>query len=362
MTGELLPRDPLAGAAALVPRALRAWWVGLLALFTGLASTAIWVVSTNRMYRSEAVIVYERPIVASFGGVSAEGSSPRHVGIQLQDMVTSRQRLEKLIKEMKLYPSVVARRGLIEAIEEMRKGLGVGVREGFTFRVSYDSDSRDLAQQVLTRLVQSVVDDDTKRRARDAEQAKLFLDKERQHADDLLRDKEAALAGFLTRHPDLAVEGGINASPGGSIRAADRGRAAEGTGEIASLEMQAAQIEIQIAEAVREPGGGGPQELPPDPVLASAPPAAVSEVQAAERALLDKQARFTDEHPDVKLARWQLSQVQAKLKAADAALAAHRPVVKAVASTSGGENSAAANRSAALKRALAAVRSQIAAV
>jgi hypothetical protein len=133
---------------------------------------------------------------------------------------------------------------------------------------------------------------------------------------------------------------------------------------VASLEMQAAQIEMQIAEGSREGAPGTPQAEPPDPILAGTRAVALGEVQAAERALLDKQARFTDEHPDVKLARWHLSQVQAKLKAADAALAAHRPATKAAAAApaGGGENSPAAARAAALKRALAAVRSQLAAV
>jgi uncharacterized protein involved in exopolysaccharide biosynthesis len=74
MTGDAMSsRDPFAGVAGLLPRALRAWWVALVAFGLGLGGTAAWVLATKRTYRSEAVIVYERPIVASVGGLSVDG-------------------------------------------------------------------------------------------------------------------------------------------------------------------------------------------------------------------------------------------------------------------------------------------------
>ena len=122
-------REQLGALASLGPRLVRSAWSGAIALIIGLAAT-------TRIYRSETVIMFE-------GGVQAlghEGESPRVIGARLNDMVMSRSRLEKLIKEMHLYPKVLEKKGLVESIDEMRKHISIGSREGFTFRMSFDGD------------------------------------------------------------------------------------------------------------------------------------------------------------------------------------------------------------------------------
>ena len=127
-------------AVAFLPRVLRAKWFGIVALGLGLLGTAAAVLATSRIYRSEAVVMYE-PATASLA--ANVGESPRQVAARLQDMVTSRQRLEGIITELKLYPATVDRRGMVDAVEEMRARLKVAGREGYTFRVSFDMDSRE---------------------------------------------------------------------------------------------------------------------------------------------------------------------------------------------------------------------------
>jgi hypothetical protein len=90
--------------------------------------------------------------------------SARVLAARLQDAFTSRQRLDALIHDMKLYRAVLERRGRVEAIEEMRKHISVSNREGYTYRVSYDGETRELAKSVLERLAASVIDEDVKRR------------------------------------------------------------------------------------------------------------------------------------------------------------------------------------------------------
>ena len=52
-------RGGFAVLASLVPRALRAAWAGGIALAIGLAATAGWTLSTHRLYRSEAIVLFE---------------------------------------------------------------------------------------------------------------------------------------------------------------------------------------------------------------------------------------------------------------------------------------------------------------
>jgi hypothetical protein len=353
-------RGELAALVSLAPRMLRAKWAGIAAVGVGLAGTAVWALSSARLYRSEAVILFERGVQA--GALGREGGeSPRAVAARLQDAFTSRQRLDALIKDMQLYRTVLEKRGRVEATEEMRKHIGVGNREGYTYRISYDGESRDLAKNVLERLTASVIDEDVKRRSQEAEDTKRFLDTERAQAEADLKTKEQALAGFLTKHPQLAAEAGGAAAAGGLIRAADRDRAGSSGGEVAALELQAAHLEESLAAAGGPRITVGRREIAADPQLMAAHTRAQTELQAAQRDLAEKQMHLTNEHPDMKQALRRVSNAEAAERKSAAALAAWRPPAGND-GTAVGDDSAGSGRTAALRHALAAVRSQISAV
>jgi hypothetical protein len=358
MTGPASPREHLAAFTAFVARMRRRIPIGGVALGLGLALTVAFTLSTHRLYRSEALLAYERGAQAV--GM-AEGLSPKVLFARVGDMVTSRTRLAELIKSMKLYPGIVDNRGMVEAIDEMRRHIKVSMREGYTLDVSYDGETRDQAKDVLDRLLASVIDEDNQQRGREATDALTLLEKERRQADDNLKTREAALSGFLASHPQLAGEVGSTATSGGLLRAAERDRAASvGTGDVAALELQAAQIEESLNAAGARPPAS-PTEAAADPALVLAETRAEGELQAARVDLADKQTRFTNEHPDVKMAMRRVSLAESALKHAQAAVAASRtsprPAAAPDAVAAPGES-----RVAALQRALAAVRQQIAAV
>ena len=359
MMSRFSARTELAILAAIAPRFVRAGWVGAIALAVGLAGTAAWALSTARLYRSEAVIMFERGVQA--GTLGHEGDSPRGITTRLQDMVTSRQRLESLIKEMKLYRGIVEKRGMVEATEEMRRRIAITNREGFTFRLQYDGESRDLAKDVLTSLTTAVVDEDRKRRSQDAEEARRFLDAERTRADDELKEREKALSVFLTKHPQLAAEAGGIAAAGISIRAADRDRAGASGGEVAALELQAAQLEESLA-AAGAPRSVGGRIVAADPALTAAHLRAQTELQAAQKDLADKQMHLTNEHPDVKQAMRRVANAEVAERRAAAAITAWKPPAGTDAPAAVADDAGAQGRVAALRHALAAVRQQIASV
>jgi len=363
MSGPSSPREHLSALVSFLPRALRAAWVGGIALALGLVATTAFVLSTARRYRSEAVVVYEHG-VQSASAASGDPNTLRNIGSRIQDMLASRQRLESLIKEMKLYERIVEQRGLQEAVDEMRKYLIVANHGGNTFRISYDAESRDLAKNVLDRLLKAMLEEDTRQREREVNEAKKFLDTERARADEDLRAKESALAAFLAEHPQLAAEAaGGGAAAGGIIRAADRAQAAasSGGGDIAALELQAAQIEESLASAASAPRiPGDPTSAPAESSAEAARARAHAELAAAQKDLLERQTRFTNEHPDVKQAVRRVAAAEAAVRKADAA-AATAPSGATPAAT-GAANPGQSARVAALHNALSAVRAQIASV
>ena len=356
MTAPVTPREHLVALVAFVQRAARGARWGAIAFGVGLIVTAALALSTHRLYRSEALLAYEGGVQAV--ALGADGISPRAMAARVTDMVTSRERLETMIRDMKLYRGIVDKKGMVEAIDEMRRHIIIKAPEGTSYRVTYDGESRDLAKDVLERLVSGVVAEDHARQLKEVEETRKLLESERRGAEDDLKTKEAAVSAFLTDHPQLAGEVGAAAS-GGLIRAADRDRAgALAGGDIAGLELQAAQLEEALAAAgQRPPPVNG--VAAPDPLLVGAAERAQTELQAAERDLTDKQSRLTNEHPDVKMALRRVTVAQAAARRAQAAVAASRvpvaaPAVPAPAPMDDG-------RTAALKRALAAVRQQISA-
>src|SRR5678816_670252 len=124
-------RGELAMLASLIPRATRVAWTGAIGFGIGLVVTVLWAMSSTRLYRSETVLVWERGVQA--GTLGHEGESVRAATARLSDAFMSRQRLESLIKDMKLYRGVRDKRGMVAAIEEMRKHITVSNREGFTY-------------------------------------------------------------------------------------------------------------------------------------------------------------------------------------------------------------------------------------
>lgn len=353
MTGPASPRENLAVVVAFAARLLRGWRVGVVLMALGLAATLGLALSTHRLYRSEAMLTYEGAAQVMGAG---DGISQRSMAARVYDMVTSRQRIEKLIKDMKLYRGVVDKRGMVDAIDEMRKHLKVSSGEGFSYRISYDGDGRDVARDALESLLEDVITEDRQRHTRQVEETQRFLDHEKQLADEEVKTKEAALSAFLAKHPQLANEAGA-ASVGGLLRAADRDKAASSGGDVASLELQAAQIEESLAASGHHVSVGGPLD---DPQLVAAVTRAESELSAARADLLEKQAHLTNEHPDVKMAMRRVTVAELAAKHAQAAMVAARTQQPAAAKAPEGAEVDDV-RTAALKRALAAVRQQLAA-
>jgi uncharacterized protein involved in exopolysaccharide biosynthesis len=325
-------------------------------LAVSLALAAVWVLSTTRLYESEAIVVYDKGAQPASVGANADSDSPRQVASRLNDMLMSRQRLEVLIKEFNLYPSVVDGRGMQEAVEQMRKRLHSSAREGYAFRVAFAYESRVLAQRVLQKLLSGIIDEDARHRLREAEQTKTFLDTERKHADEDLRTKEAAMSAFIAEHPQFSSEAGGAAAVGVLSRAAERERAPGGSGaEIAQLQLQAANYKEQLAAASRP---GSIAEAVADPTAVGALTRAQVELQAAQHELADKQARYTNEHPDVRAALRRVTDAEAAVKRAERAVQTSRSTPVIV----GGERiDDGGGRVAALREALAAVNAQIAA-
>ncbi len=318
------PRDRLDRLTAIFSRVFRFWWVAAFVMVLGAGAALAAATLKKRVYTSETVLLYREGIRATYVlGRDAEGEATRKLGLRLKEMVLARPRLKDIIDQYKLYPEEVDKHGYIEAIDQMRNNIVFKVREGDTFLLSYTDKDPETAQKVAARLAQSLIDENSKYRSKQAASTKEFIAAERKRNEDDLNEKQQAWSQFLLKHPEYAAEmgaGGV-AHGGSGIVEAERKR---NKGEkvdpaLAALENEASRLRrrLSLPSAPRSPSAP-PQR---DPRLVRAKEDAESELNAANRELADRQGRLTDQHPDVIAAKSRQRIAQERYKRASDALA-----------------------------------------
>jgi uncharacterized protein involved in exopolysaccharide biosynthesis len=304
-------------------RVLRSWsFIGILVL--GLGLTGAKAFRSRPVYQSEAVLLYQDR--GSSNPVSAQRDAPssRRIGLTLQEMLFSHSLLQKLISEFGLYAGTVARFGVVGGVEEIQKrDLRFKAREGYTFRVSFDSTSPELAQLVATRATELLIKAYTDSRVLEAKETERFLDSEKSRAEEELRSRESELALFMAQHPEV----------GDSNSARGEGLSSDSSApETASLgyEMQALQLRERLAQLRGRPASSSESAQPGVPrAMSEARLRAEAELAAAQRELADKKSRFTEEYPDVKGAATRVESAKARLRHLEenaAAASSHAPV------------------------------------
>jgi uncharacterized protein involved in exopolysaccharide biosynthesis len=273
-----------------------------------------------RVYKSETLILYREGIRSTdIVGGEEQGDRAHKLGLRLKEMVLSRTRLERIIKEAKLYPALVEERGVIDAVDEMRKHIAFRVQDGDTFGLSFEADEPKRVQLVTSKLADALILENSRTNSEQAEVTKDFLDRERERTEKELKEKEMSLAQFLAKHPEFARETATaGASQAGSAVRAQQSRQAAAPkvdGNLASLEREATRLQERLGLPVKHK-----REAEIDPVLLSAKQEAESDVRAAQKDLAEKQSEFTEEHPDVRAARVRLKLTQEKLRRANDAI------------------------------------------
>jgi len=310
-------RDKLDRGLGKLRRCLSFWRRALLVFVVSAIAAVPLSLSMPRSYKSEAVILYQETIRSADltgGGGDTLPDSARRLGARLREALVSRASLHPIVVDLHLYPHVVEQRGVIDAVDEMRKHITFRAREGDTFEVAFEGTSPDEVQEVTRRLADSLVKEAAVRRAERAKTLKEFVDVESERTNEELKVKEAALASFLAVHPEFKRRAGSDllttpATPTEGLT-------------LAALEQRATRIERELATApaarpvtAAVPAAPEPQPDSPD-------------VLAARRDLADKLTKYTDRHPDVLGAR-------ARLRSAEAAQAARG--AEATAGRTGGD-------------------------
>lgn len=318
-------RDRLDRALSIVLRTRRFIVPALVCMMLGTAASVAYAMLRKRVWKSETLILYREGIKPTdiVGGDDDAGDRAQKLGLRFKEMVLSRTHLEQIIHDEKLYPELVEERGMIDAVDEMRKHIGFRVQDGDTFGLSFEGPEPKLVQKVTARLADALIAENSRTHAEAAEVTKEFLDRERKRIETELKDKEQALAQFVGKHPEFAREAAVpgQPQPGTAVRAEaarSAAKAAKIDPTLASLEREAARLQQRLGMPVTHH-----KSVEPDPMLTAAKQDAENDVRQAQKDLADKEAQFTEEHPDVRAAKARLRMAQDKLKRANEAISAN---------------------------------------
>ncbi|WP_437815416.1 GumC family protein [Sorangium sp. So ce1078] len=349
------PQPP--SITAMINRTLAHWYVAVLVALAGLAFTVLVVQSRKPAYRSETVIFYREGVKATYLG--PDGPDPlRTLSARLKETLLARSNLEKVVTEFNLFPDVLEKRGMVDAVDRLRMKITFKARSTDTFAISCEGETREQAQEVTQRLADILVEETTRMRRSQAKLTNEFLDAELKRAEQDVEKAETELAAFLAEHPEFAAE---QAAPGGAqsgaaIRAQER-RTTSADPTLEALERQVPRLRSRLTgkpeQVAAAPGGA------PSPALVRQRDQAEQELATARRDLADKQSRFTEQHPDVRAAAGRVSNAEAALRRAEEALVlppAPEPIVE-VPATDEAEKAKIKAQLAKLEREIAARRS-----
>lgn len=283
-------------------------FIGILLL--GLLATGALARASLPVYRSEAVLLYQDR-GASNPLAPRDGQSARRIGLTLHEMLFSHALLEKLIRETGLYPKIVAGLGMVAAVEEIQKqDLRFNASEGYTFRIAFESTSPDTAQLVAKRAAELLIRAHVDSRMHEAKETERFLDGERARAEKELSTHESELALFVAQHPEVLESNGLR----GTLAPDSSGSDTASLG----LEMQALQLRERLAQLRQHPSQPSEASKPgPSLETTEARARAEAELAVAQRELIEKQAHFTEEYPDVKRAAARVASAKAYLRRLD---------------------------------------------
>ncbi len=300
----------------------RKWWI----IIPGLIGPVVaYVVSIfiPPTYTSQTTVLVDPQRVPWVQSVVSDTLNQRLA--TMKDQILSRTQLQPLIEKYKLYQADKV--PMEDLIDKMRKNITVkplantmgaaatGV-SGFT--VAFSADDPHVAQQVTGQLLSMFIEQNVKIRSTRAQDTTDFFDSQLQDAKQKLDDKDKKLADFKRRN--------MGQLPGTEGTILAQLTATNSQYEAVTQMLSRASQDKQFAESMlanqvqawkaSQQSGVNPQTI--DAQLAS-----------LENQLIDLQAKYTPDHPDVLKIKSQIEQL--KTRAANAAKEPEKPVVNTAA-------------------------------
>jgi polysaccharide chain length determinant protein (PEP-CTERM system associated) len=259
-------------------------WLILFPFVAIVGGSVIWSRVVPRKYYAYTSILVESEKVPSGVAPRGQEKSERRMQTIRQD-VLSGNRIEQVLKETNPYPESAGTMALTDLVEQLRGNLDVAVRGSDSFSIGCTHSDPQKAAEVVNRVATLFVEETTRARAQQVEDANSFLDTEVTEARKNLETKEETVRRFKEAHMGtLPEQSTANLSTLQRLQ-----QQAQAVGEdLRAAQTRQGDLEKQLADLSQ--GGTAPG-------LADGPQAEINEIR---KQLANLRTRYTDEHPDVR--------------------------------------------------------------
>lgn len=278
-----------------IPRLLwkRKPWIVFFAL-VGLTGGFIAWKSLPPKYRASTMILIESQKVPTDYVKTTVTSSLAERLRTIQEQITNRENLERIILDLDLYPELRQTAPMEVAVAHARRALRVEVERGRTFRVSYSGTAPVEVARAANRIAELFIDENLKVRESQAERTSQFLETELKEIRFRLEEKEEAVARFRLRH-----DGELPEQKASNLVAITRLEA-----ELEANRDAYYQAELRKLLLEREFSSQVTEEI--------SPATSQSRLDELKLELSQLRSRFTDRHPDVVRLQREIAELESR--------------------------------------------------
>ena len=290
--------------------ARRRWWiVAIPAVIVPAVAYALSLLMPN-LYTSQTLVLVEHQKVPDNFVKSVVSDELNQRLVTMQEQILSRTRLQPIIERFGLYKDNGAPKSMEDMVEEMRKSIKVTpIHEAATpgslpgFYISFTADKPRLAQQVCAEITSMFMDENLRVRQQSAQGTTDFLKGQLEDAKRKLDEQDAKLAEFKRRYmgqlPDdeqmnLSVMANLNNQLGAVMQNLNRAQQEKSYAETMLTQQLAAWQTSQQTLT-------NPQSLQ-------------QQLTTAQSELLNLQARYTPDYPDVIKLQKTISELKAQIE------------------------------------------------
>lgn len=291
----------------------RRWWL-LLPMWVVALGTLVVALLLPGIYRSEAVLLVDAPVVPQHYVVPNVTSDLRSRLQTITQQILSRTRLLQIIEEFRLYAKEKESLVPEELVQRMRKSIEIQLVQNDprrndlnAFRISFSAENPQVAQQVNNRLTSLFIEENLKVREQQSRGTTMFLQAELDIAREELQKQEARLREFRTRYlgelpeqlgSNLQILSGLHMRYQNVTAALNRAR---------EHRVYLESLFNQYRDLAEE---GGPIPGSSAPLAQTVAKNNVASLRNTRAQLL---ARYTEKHPDVLKVEEEIVQAEALL-------------------------------------------------
>lgn len=289
---------------------LHSWRLISICLLVGVSLGLGYYFYIPKSYQSSALLSYETQQInpAKMDPEQGRGRLQESLAT-LQELVTSRNSLEKVIQQFSLYEEARKKLPIEDVIEVMRKNIEIKpFSKGDVFSVSFQGADPQKVVRVANALASLFIEENLKYREERATETSKYTENELAMSKKVLDAKEQQMRDYKLKYfNEMPDQRQSNLEQLRSLIEQDQGiqTSIQDLERTKVLALEQARIQQQLATMSMQ--SASPSSIPP-----AHPETDGERLQRLQAYLVQLQGKYTERHPEVRRTKQQIEQLEAK--------------------------------------------------